>query len=389
MIGGAEKVLSYLAGAFADLGVVVTVVTSRDPARPRGETGPSGDLSQAGLDVARLDTTRARFLGTWLYMRNLARWFRSNPIDVAYVSMLKHDAYVAIGAGERLGFPVVVRPEGAGQTGDLAWQSWGRFGRSIGLRCRRADAFVSISPRISAEIEQSWRNGTLRPSWFQERLRPTPAQPRIQALPNGVPLPESPWRPRDDWRLAPRAVFVGRLAPEKRLDLLLQAWPLVRAQYPTAQLVLIGEGPMRGPLEEQARQIGLSLGPGQALAMPGAVHDVESALRASDLFVLPSAEEGMSIALLEAMALGLPVVASAIPGNRALIQDGEHGRLASNEPADLARAVTIQWDDFDQAMALGAAARRRVASEFSIRAVARRHLALFEELVAARRQTTL
>ena len=91
----------------------------------------------------RLETSRLRFWGTWRYMHNLKRWFYENPIDLAYVSMLKHDAYTVIGAGERLGFPVVLRPEGAGATGDIAWQSWGNFGRTIGRRCRRATAFVS------------------------------------------------------------------------------------------------------------------------------------------------------------------------------------------------------------------------------------------------------
>ena len=86
-------------------------------------------VSGGGLSVVRLRTSRLRFWGTWLYMRNLKRWFQENPIDLAYVSMLKHDAYVVVGAGKRRGFRVVLRPEGAGVTGDLAWQSWGNFGR--------------------------------------------------------------------------------------------------------------------------------------------------------------------------------------------------------------------------------------------------------------------
>ena len=63
------------------------------------------------LKVLRLETSRLRFWGTWLYMRNLRRWFRQNSVDLAYVSMLKHDAYAVIGAGEELGFPVILRPE--------------------------------------------------------------------------------------------------------------------------------------------------------------------------------------------------------------------------------------------------------------------------------------
>ena len=138
----------------------------------------------------------------------LRRWLGSQPIDLAYVSMLKHDAYVAVGVGRRRGFPVVLRPEGAGATGDLAWQSWGRFGRRIGRRCRTADAFVSISAAITAELTAAGYD---------------PAT--IVELPNGVPVPDAPWQPRPDWHAAPCAVFVGRLAPEKGLDLLIDAWP--------------------------------------------------------------------------------------------------------------------------------------------------------------------
>ena len=172
------------------------------------------------------------FWGTWLYMRNLSRWFRKNSVDLAYVSMLKHDAYAVIGAGEKAGFPVILRPEGAGATGDVAWQSWGNFGRLIGLRCRRAAAFIAISEAVQAELEQAWRTGTMRPSRLVAASRRTPASPRIVAIPNGVPVPERAWSVRSDWQKSPRAVFLGRLAPEKGLDTLVHAWPLVRQSVP-------------------------------------------------------------------------------------------------------------------------------------------------------------
>ena len=144
-----------------------------------------------------------------------------------------------------------------------------------------------------------------------------------------MPVPELPWRLRAEWSRAPRAVFVGRLASEKGLDILIEAWLKVRARFPTAQLILVGEGPERAALENQARAIGLTLGHDQAVSIPGSVSDPTESLRQADLFVFPSREEGMSIALLEAMALGLPVVASSIPGNRRLIDDLEQGRLDS------------------------------------------------------------
>ncbi|WP_406697971.1 glycosyltransferase family 4 protein [Singulisphaera sp. Ch08] len=360
-IGGAEKVLSYLAPALAAEGADVTVLTAHAPGLAEHE---EIDVPAGRLTVIRLATSRARFIGTWLYMRNLRRWLSEHAIDAAYVSMLKHDAYVAVERGKRLGFPVVLRPEGAGATGDLAWQSWGRFGQAIGRRCREADAIVSISQAITTELLGAGFDGK-----------------RIQSLPNGVPVPTTPWQPRPDWRSAPRAHFVGRLAPEKGLDTLVDAWPLVLATHPRAKLTLIGEGPERAALERQVERLGL----GDSVELPGATDAPGARLLESDLFLLPSREEGMSIALLEAMALGVPLVASAIPGNQHLVRDRVLGRLAPpNDPEALGRAILEQWAEFDQATRMGQAARRRVAEEFSIAAVARKHIDLFHRLLDER-----
>lgn len=370
LIGGAEKLLSYLAAALAAEGADVTVLTARaeglaatEPVvRPAPAAEGHGDGKESGrLRVVRLPTSPLRFVGTWLYMRNLARWLAANPVDLAYVSMLKHDAFVAVGQGRRLGFPVVLRPEGAGATGDLAWQAWGRFGRAIGRRCKQADAVVSISREITLELLSAGYEAT-----------------RIHALPNGVPVPARPWSIRPGWSASPRAVYVGRLAPEKGLDTLIDAWPAVRAEHPQARLVLVGEGPERPALQARVERLGL----GDAVELAGYAEDPSGRLREADLFVLPSREEGMSIALLEAMALGIPLVATAIPGNRQLVQDGAHGRLVPpDNPQALARALGDQWADFDRAVAQGQAARSRVDAEFSIAAVARKHMDLFRDLL--------
>jgi glycosyltransferase involved in cell wall biosynthesis len=356
LIGGAERVLSYLAAALAAEGAEVDVLTSRVEGLPAVE-------DRGAFRVVRLATSRARFVGTWLYMRELARWFDRNRVDLAYVSMLKHDAYVAVGEGKCRGFPVVLRPEGAGATGDLAWQAWGRFGRRIGERCRRADAFVAISPRVREELVA----GGYDPS-------------RIVDLPNGVPVPDEPWRGRNGPESL-QAAFVGRLAPEKGLESLVDAWPIVLEARPGAHLTLIGEGPERASLESRITRLGLV----ESVELPGASADPSAILRESDLFVLPSREEGMSIALLEAMALGIPAVASSIPGNLALMTERVHGRLAPpDDPPSLARAILDHRAD-PLAPGMAEAARLRVVEHYSIAAVARRHLELFARLVDGRR----
>ena len=90
----------------------------------------------------------------------------------------------------------------------------------------------------------------------------------------------------------------------------------------------------------------------------------------------------MSIALLEAMALGIPVIASSIPGNQRLVDDLEHGRLVPpDDPDSLAARDSRAVEDYGRAIQMGLAARNRVDREFSIQAVARQHLALFHDLV--------
>ena len=176
-------------------------------------------------------------------MRSLRNWLLAHRPDLIYVSMLKHDAYVAVGVGQALGIPVVLRPEGAGETGDLAWQAWGRFGRKIGERCKLADAFVAISPAIHAELVAGGYD-----------------EAKIHDIPNGVPVPETPWAPWCRDRRTPRlrVAFVGRLAPEKNLATLLDAWPIVLKTHPGARLMLIGDGPERPALEAKAAALGLS-----------------------------------------------------------------------------------------------------------------------------------
>ena len=355
LIGGAERVLSYLGPALADLGHEVTVLTSR---ADRGL--PAVEMGSDRFRVERLRTSPLRFVGTWLYVRELTRWFARNPVDLAYVSMLKHDAYAVLGAASRWGFPVILRPEGAGATGDIAWQSWGRGGRAIARRCHQADALVAISPAVRRELEADGYDPD-----------------RIFDLPNGVPVPGDPWTPPAGLGDSLHAVAVGRLSFEKGADTLINAWPLVVREIPTARLTLLGDGPERPRLEALVRDLGLSA----SVFLPGSAGDPSIFLRPANLFVLPSREEGMSIALLEAMALGIPVVATAIPGNRALIDPGVHGQLAPpDDPPALARAMVDHHRD-PTARAQGQAARARVEADYSIAAVARRHVALFERLV--------
>ena len=116
---------------------------------------------------------------------------------------------------------------------------------------------------------------------------------------------------------------VGRLDPEKKHDLLLVAMRRVADAFPNARLLVVGLGPLRQKLESQARSLGL----GNRVQLLGFRRDIEEILEASDIFVLPSEWEGLPLALLEAGARKLPVVASNVGGIPEIIKDGASGYL--------------------------------------------------------------
>jgi len=159
-----------------------------------------------------------------------------------------------------------------------------------------------------------------------------------------------------------RLFFHGRLVYQKGLDLLLAA--LGRLPDADFELHLVGDGPQRPELEEAAATLGI----GGRVIFHGWLHRPELArtLRGMDLFVFPSRDEGMPNAVLEAMASGLPVVASAIAGSEELVLPERTGLLVPPEDADaLAKALARLIADAPLRREMGAAGRERVERQYS------------------------
>jgi glycosyltransferase involved in cell wall biosynthesis len=210
---------------------------------------------------------------------------------------------------------------------------------------------------------------------------------RLIEIPNGVDV-ERFRPPSAEARAAARAaegldadalavLCVASLSPIKRHADLVEAFAALHARLPVARLLLAGDGPLGGALRQRVATLGL----GGVVRFLGVRDDVGRLLGAADLFVLASDSEGMSNAILEAQACGLPTVATRVGGNPQLVVDGETGRLVpARDPAAIADAIAACADAGWRREA-GARARARVEREHSIPAMARRYEALYASLL--------
>jgi glycosyltransferase involved in cell wall biosynthesis len=184
-------------------------------------------------------------------------------------------------------------------------------------------------------------------------------------------------------RGTPRTVgAVANLRPVKGLDVLLHAAARLADEHPGLEFQIAGEGEMRGPLEESARERGLE----GRFRLLGGVSDIPAFLADLDVAVLCSRSEGMSNALLEYMAAGRPIVATAVGAARDLIEDGVHGLLVPpGDAAKLAEAMGRLVRDPQLARRLGEAARRRARDRYGREAMVERFTSFYERLASQRR----
>lgn len=211
---------------------------------------------------------------------------------------------------------------------------------------------------------------------------------RIRVIRNGVDLSRFGSTERSMARAAlavpldaPVVVTVGRLVPVKDHGTLLEAWARTRGEQ--AILLIAGDGPLRESLAARATALGID----RSVRFLGHRPDVEVVLRAADAFVLSSESEGLSNTILEAMASGLPVVATRVGGADEMVIDGTTGLLVPPRAArELADALDLVLRDALKRDAMGAASRARVEAEFSLPGMVQRYEALYVEAMSAARQ---
>jgi sugar transferase (PEP-CTERM/EpsH1 system associated) len=228
-----------------------------------------------------------------------------------------------------------------------------------------SDAIVAVSDetaRVSREIER------------------IPAS-KIRTIRNGVDLEHFAYRgPRGD-RSGFCAVTVGRLDPVKDQATLLRALRLAVDQDASISLDIVGDGPLRADLEALRDGLGLE----RHVRFHGFQHDVRPFLARADVFVLPSLSEGVPVTLLEAMATGLPGIATEVGGNAEVIVHGATGYLVPTRAPEVIAAALLGLRNDQAALdRLGRAARARAVNAFGLAAMVERYEALYLECLERR-----
>ena len=231
--------------------------------------------------------------------------------------------------------------------------------------------YVSVSKDIDAYLESAIKVAPSRRSMIANGVDTdcfAPAEKKCRAL-SGCPFDSA-----DHWLIG----TVGRLQTVKNQPLLARAFVRLLQMHPEAKdrlrLVIIGEGPLRSEIEQILRSAGCE----QLAWMPGARNDIPEILKALDCFVLPSQAEGTSCTLQEAMSSGLPVVATAVGGTPALVENGVTGFLVpSDDESALADAMFAQFMNPEQARKQGQTARARALDGFALDGMVARYRELF------------
>lgn len=339
-VGGAERYCVSLLRGLRAAGAEVQLACPRSgPMLPEYRAAAAGTHP---LDLSRVYDPRAA--------RKLARLIQENRSDVVHTHLWNADALGALASAQVRGAAFVSTVYGAyylpsGARGLVALRRRAQS-RSFRTVYRAFDRVIAVSDYVAQDLRT--RAGVRVSERSLAVVRP------------GVDLEAAPPRPRGT--RPPRVVCVANFHVGKGHEFLLRALPLVLARFPAARCVLVGDGPERRAMERLA----LTLEVSEAVEFTGTVADPSPLVADSDLFVLPSLSEGLPLSVLEAWALGVPVVASRVGGLSELVEDGKDGLLVPvGEPEPLAQAIGAVLSDPGLASRLSAGGRNALAGRFS------------------------
>jgi glycosyltransferase involved in cell wall biosynthesis len=332
-LGGVQVLVATFVEACRDSDIAsIVVALGGEP-----DTPIRARLEASGAGVAVLPA--GKILDPLRFAR-LYRFFETSPVDVVHAHLPAANIVASL-AGRITGKPVI---GGLHLPGPLSGWRAGLRGRLEALALRAgARAVTACGPAVAENNRR--RLGRLPIEVV--------ANPALAA--GGERAPNGLRRTLFPGRADPVFVVVGRLACEKGVDAVLQAAAGLRAELPDFAVLIVGDGPLRGELEADCRRLGLA----DRVRFLGARHDVPALLAASDVYVSGSWFEGMSLAMLEAMAQGLPVIATDVGDGRTLVDASTGVLVAPGDIAALAAAMRLLGADPSARAARGSAARRR------------------------------
>jgi glycosyltransferase involved in cell wall biosynthesis len=356
--GGAERLTLELSLALREAGHETLVVTLVDE---RGH-----DEQEYGSVATRCLIDRGSFRWPW-YLSGAARRFRAVVREWRPDLLLTHTQNAAIVAALAAPLPPAIQVfhshwEAMGGTSLQEWRrqmlaqwTFGRLGRR---------GVVVAEPLV----ENSVRHLGCSPD-------------RIRCVPNGIRLDRFPFVSRNAPAAHPRIGTVGSLTGFKRPDLAIRAFALLKERIPGARLSIVGEGPLRPELERLREELGLT----GDVELPGVCSDVPARLASWDLYWQMSRFEGLSLAVAEAMAAGVPVVASDVPGLREMIAGGETGLLVpSGDIRGLAERSAELLDSPARYNGIAAAARAYVERHCDFRRTVAQYIEVATDAVSGR-----
>jgi glycosyltransferase involved in cell wall biosynthesis len=347
---------------------ILALVRNLDPSRTESHVAVIAD--QPGDDAPLL--TAAKALGftvhsidapgrvNWAAVRGLRDLVTEGGFDIVHSHGYKADI-IAWLACRNIATKIVSTPHGWSANAGVKLQIYEAMGRWV---LRRFDAVVPLSDdlyrglakgRMTAKRLHKITNGVD----IDEIAEPMRAPPEIVAFRGSGPV----------------IGYIGQLIARKDIATLLSAF--AQLSRDDARLILVGEGDARPELEKQAQSLGIA----DRLLFTGFRPDRLAWLKAFDVFVLPSHLEGIPRCLMEAMAEGVPVIASDIPGNRDIVKDQETGLLF---PVGDTTALVAALDDSRSSQTAGRvkAAKNLIHDRYSAKAMAAAYQLLFDQLIA-------
>jgi glycosyltransferase involved in cell wall biosynthesis len=314
-------------------------------------------------------------LNLFRFLRNSRSWLRanSNRFDVMHALGGYHYSVGPADIAESLGLPVVLFIANHG----LEFTDKPGIKGLLGLPRKRREIIQRLSCLVSMSTD------------IHEELREySVANERIARIPMGVNISrfncvsseqKREIRNRLGIKDRPTLVFSGRVEPRKRPHLLVEAMAeVINKHRQDCQLLLVGPTDRNAEYADEIREIISAAGISESVNLVGFTREIESYLQAADFFALPSENEGMPAAMVEAMACGLPCLGTAISGIRDLIDDGNDGYIVQPTAQSIADALLQYLNEPAKLAAHSKLCRSKVIERYSADAVLQAHLKLFK-----------